>query len=138
MWRSGAPQRRVARAAPQRRQCTYVLLYEVRKVLTRVWYKESTHVFAVKELDGGRNLRFCAVAQDFYFRIVLHSINRTKDSLDLVVRSTSGEDVDAISVYCSSVCQIAVVKGIDDVWISRMGGTFLSVDDNVMFMNKAI
>ncbi len=26
MWRSGAPQRRVARAAPQGRRCTYVLL----------------------------------------------------------------------------------------------------------------
>ena len=29
MWRSGAPQRRVARAAPKGRRCTYVLLYAV-------------------------------------------------------------------------------------------------------------
>ena len=29
MWRSGAPQRRVARGAPKGRRCTYVLLYAV-------------------------------------------------------------------------------------------------------------
>ncbi len=39
MWRSGAPQRRIARAAPKWRRCTYEQLYEVPgSSYIRRWY----------------------------------------------------------------------------------------------------
>ncbi len=75
-----------------------MLLCEVRMVLTGIYHKDSTHVVVVKEINGDRNLGFCAVVHDFNFRIVLQTINRTDDSLNVVVRSTSCEDVYAIPV----------------------------------------
>jgi hypothetical protein len=44
MWRSGAPQRRVARAAPQGRRCTYVLLCAVVPDFTSYSYQLKQHV----------------------------------------------------------------------------------------------
>ncbi len=48
MWRSGAPQRRVARAAPQGRRCTYVLLCDVAPEIAYQVWPEFDKVVIVK------------------------------------------------------------------------------------------
>ncbi len=59
MWRSGAPQRRVARAAPQGRRCTYVLLCVVAPSINMVDYQYSDLLDRGLLLDA-RNLLACA------------------------------------------------------------------------------